>query len=141
MHVQMCLTAMLKLGWSSASEAHQLGNSCHLTMVCSANAGPEVRNSIDAVNEARAAPERCRMCIAQRPVVLNVGSAADKGLQRRRCWDESSFRTQTRCLDKGQGYPRISASKNSQRGCDASSVLFKYLHVVVILVSTGYVIR
>ena len=126
---------MTRLGWCSASKAHQFGNSCHLTMVCSANAGPEVRNSIDAVNEARAAPERCRMCLAQRPVVHKVGSAAGKGLQRRRCGDESPLRTQRRCLDNGQGYPRISALKNSQRGCERLCTLQistrghnKYLH-------------
>jgi len=71
-------------------------------MVCSANAGPEVRNSIDAVHEARAAPERRRMCVAQRPVVHHVGSAAGEWLKRRRCGDESSFRTQNRCLETGK---------------------------------------
>ena len=48
----------------------------YLTMVCSAMAGPEVKNSRDAVKDARAVPDRCRMCLAHSPVFQTVGSAS-----------------------------------------------------------------
>ena len=50
----------------------------YLTMVCSALAGPEVRNINEAVNAARAVADRCRMWLAQRPVFHMLGSAEAK---------------------------------------------------------------
>ena len=62
-----------EISWKVVEKSH------HLTMVCSAVAGPEVSSSMDAVKEANAAPDLCRRCLAQRPVFHRVGAAAGKG--------------------------------------------------------------
>ena len=61
------------------------GAPAHLTIVCSAMAGPDVRTSTEAVKEARAAPDFRRMCWAQSPVFHSVGSAEC-------CWVSESER-------------------------------------------------
>ena len=86
----------------------------YLTMVCSAMAGPEVRNSRDAVNEARVAPDRCRMCLAQRPVFQRVGSAAGTGLQWPQSRGEDNHSIGNNHMEGEQGLTRASALRHSQ---------------------------
>ena len=94
---------------SSCTEEHS-----YLTMVCSAMAGPEVKNSRDAVKDARAVPDRCRMCLAHSPVFQTVGSAAGKGMVGPRTRDEEGESKIGTRLEGCDCLTRVSALHHSQ---------------------------